>query len=205
MTTISALLLSAIILGAQDQKDSLSTAAQAPMKEFAPSDASPLVRLGWGDPMFETAVWYKSGTKSDYRYSGHVFGEFQYPLTGWLGVGFEADFSKVSWDGGMESRDYFTNLCLIPTVRFTYYRKGRVTMYGGLGYGLNINSGTEKDYKGRTTACAPVLNLTAYGISVGFGHWFGAFELGGLNCLIGKQEIYMVGSRLLSLSIGYSL
>jgi len=142
---------------------------------------------------------------SNYRYIGHFFGEFQYPLLRWLGVGFKADWSKVSWDSSQQDRRYFHNICMIPELRFTYYRSGRVEMYSGIGYGLNVNTGTETDWKGLTTACVPVLDLTAFGISVGVRNWFGSFDIGGLNSVVSKNEVYMLGSRLLSISIGYKL
>ena len=112
----------------------------------------------------------------------------------------QLDWEKVSWN----SNEFFTNFSIIPDVRFTYFRRPWLNMYSGLGYGLCINSGTDVDYLGRTTVCCPVLSLTAFGISVthpkGF---FGSFEIGGLNAIVSKNEIYMAGSRLLSISFGY--
>jgi len=163
-------------------------------------------RLGWGDPMFETAVFYDNNDAYSYGFTGHIFGEYQYNFNNWLGVGFECDFENVSWTKRDETKANFYNLGLMPTVRFTYFRKGIVTMYSGLGIGLNINGGSEQDYKGRYTVCAPLLNITAYAVSVNWlPNWFATFEFGGLNALNGKQEIFMVGSRLFSISIGYRL
>ena len=56
-------LLAASVLGAQEKQDTLNVGGQ--------NKARPELRLGWGDPMFESAVWYKSSEKTDYRYSGH--------------------------------------------------------------------------------------------------------------------------------------
>jgi len=166
----------------------------------------PIVRIGWGDMMFESAAWYANATNYNYRYLGHFFGEFQYPVLNWLGVGFKADWSKVSWDMADRKAHNFHNICLMPELRFTYFRRGRVEMYSGLGFGLNVNTGTELDWKGRTTACAPVLDLTLYGISVGCEHWFASFDIGGLNSFMSiKKELYMLGSRIFSISIGYRL
>jgi len=186
--------------------------------EFQPKSecakkVTPIVRIGWGDMMFEAASWYTNSTNFNYRYIGHFFGEFQYPLLDWLSVGFMADWSSVNWDtratwdGPVIDRNRcFTNISLVPEIRFTYFRKGRVEMYSGLGYGLNVNTGTELDWMNRKTACATVLDLTLYGISVGCDRWFASFDLGGLNSVVHmKREVYMLGSRIFSFSIGYRL
>ena len=63
-------------------------------------------------------------------------------------------------------------------------------------------TGTEVDYKGRTTACAGVLNLTLLGVSVGNEHVFGSVELGGTFSMANKQEIYLLDSRIFTASVG---
>lgn len=157
------------------------------------------VRVGWGDMMYESAVFYNSSARHDYRYSGHIFGEYQYHFNYWLSAGLQLDWEKVSWN----SNEFFTNSSILPDVRFTYFHRPWVNMYSGISLGLCVNSGTDVDYKGRTAVCSPCLGLTAFGISVGRRGWFGAFELGGLNAMLGKNEVYMAGSRLLSFSVGY--
>ena len=162
------------------------------------------VRIGWGDPLFETAVYYNNSTKTGYHYSGHIFAEYQRSILSWLGVGFETDFESVSWTMVKEGdKGNYFNLSFFPTVRFTYFRKGMVTMYSGLGLGVNINGGTETDYRGRKTICAPLVDITAYAISLNRGNFFGTFEIGALNAVNGKNEIFMAGSRLLAISLGY--
>lgn len=207
MTKLSVIPLIAVILLTATH----TATAQTPA---TPSYPKQEWRLGWGDMMYETGVYYNTPTDFKHSYSGHIFGEYQYNLNSWLGVGGEIDWEGVWWthrDGSFtaptaERKANYFNLSIMPTVRFTYYRKGIVTMYSGVGLGLNINGGTEIDYKGRQTVCAPVLNITAYGISLNWNpHWFGTFEIGGLNSLNGKQEIFMIGSRLFSISIGYRL
>lgn len=161
-------------------------------------------RIGWGDMLFETAVFYPSQQKTDYSYTGHIFAGYQYSLKSWLSIGAEFDYGKVTW---MENSSavHFDNFSVIPEIRFTYFRKGIVTMYSGLGVGILINTGNEVDYLGRNTAAAPELEITAYGISVAYKNLFGAFEIGGLTSLKGKNEIYMIGSRLFSVAIGFRL
>ena len=38
---------------------------------------------------------------------------------------------------------------------------------------------------------------------MGKDHWGGSLELGALNALMGKDRIYMLGSRLISVSVNY--
>lgn len=162
------------------------------------------VRIGWGDMFYESAVFHNTPSRNNYHHTGHFFAEYQRNLTKWLGVGFEADIEGVNWTNTKtKANDNFYNLCLFPTVRFTYFRKGIVTMYSGLGFGLNINGGSETDYLGRKTVCAPLINITAYAISLNWNNLFGTFEIGGLNAENGKNEVFMAGSRILSISFGY--
>ncbi|MGM9837507.1 MAG: hypothetical protein ACI30A_03335 [Paludibacteraceae bacterium] len=171
------------------------------------------VRIGWGDMLFETAVWHKNAATDRYRYTGHLFAEYQYHFFPWLSLGAQMDYEQVWWDvlkrGSQlldtpERNRCFYNVSLIPTVRFTYYHHHYVNLYSALGIGLTINGGTETDMLGRHTACAPVLSLTVLGLRVGEEHWFGAVEIGGLNALTGKDAIYMLGSRLFTASVGYN-
>lgn len=161
-------------------------------------------RLGWGDPMFEKTVFYESPTRTEYHYTGHFFLNYNYSFNRWLSAGFNVDFENVSWKED-SLKKHFSNYTLMPNIRFTYFRKGLVTMYSGLGIGMTINTGTEASYTGQKTLCSPAFGLTAYGISVGNEHFFGAFDLGALVALKNTQQIFMFGSRLLSFSIGYRL
>lgn len=168
------------------------------------------IRLGWGDMLFETAMWNQTSTANNHRYTGHIFTEYQYHIKDWLSVGAQIDYEQVLWNTPTATPDnseqqYFFNLSLLPTVRFTYFFHEYVNLYSALSVGLNINSGTQTDYKGRQTAYAPAFALTLLGVSVGKDHWFGAIEIGALNALNDKQEIYMLGSRLFTISVGYRL
>ena len=122
------------------------------------------------------------------------------------------DYGGVYWDKverdaagkdlGEPNTAWFANISVMPVLRFTYYEKHLVRLYSALGYGVNINTGTELDYKGRKTACSGVLNLTLLGVSVGNEHVFGGVEVGGMFAMANKQEIYMVDSRIFTASIG---
>ena len=122
------------------------------------------------------------------------------------------DYSGVVWDkvnrnglGKEVSREKncnFHNIAIMATARFTYMHTKYVSLHSGLGVGLNINTGSEIDYRGRKTALAPALNLTILGMSVGNEKWFGAVEFGGLYSLMNIHEVYLAGSRMFTLSVG---
>ena len=177
------------------------------------------VRLGWGDMQYETAIYHADHYSGHYRYTGHIFATYQYRFLPWLSAGLDFDYEHVLWqkspDRGagciafsecpdeLKTKANFYNICLIPQVRFTYYWSEYVNLYSGLGCGLLINGGSELNFRGQKTACAPVVEITALGVQVGDDHWFGTAELGGLNALTALTDIYMLASRIFSVSIGY--
>ena len=182
------------------------------------------LRIGWGDQLFETLVWYDQPHSTlypesyigqyeeQYRYLQHWFVEYQYRIRYWFNVGGMIDYSGVVWDkvnrnglGEEVSREKncnFHNIAIMATARFTYMHSKYVSLHSGLGVGLNINTGSEIDYRGRKTALAPALNLTILGMSVGNEKWFGAVEFGGLYSLMNIHEVYLTGSRMFTLSVG---
>ena len=182
------------------------------------------LRIGWGDQLFETLAWYDQPHSTlypesyigqyeeRYRYAQHWFAEYQYRVRYWFNVGGMIDYSGVVWDkvnrnglGKEVSRDKncnFHNIAIMATARFTYMHTKYVSLHSGLGVGLNINTGSETDYRGRKTALAPALNLTVLGMSVGNEKWFGAVEFGGLYSLMNIHEVYLAGSRMFTLSVG---
>lgn len=182
------------------------------------------LRVGWGDQLFESLVWYnqsystqypesyKGPYEEQYRYLQHWFVEYQYRVSYWFNVGAMVDYSGVLWDnvkrngkGEELSRDKngnFHNITFLATTRFTYLHAKYVSLYSGLGAGLNVNTGSEIDYRGRKTAVAPALSLTVLGMSVGNEQWFGSVEFGGLYSLMNAYEVYMAGSRMFTVSIG---
>lgn len=161
-------------------------------------------RIGWGDMMYETAVYHNTNHRFDYKYTGHIFAEYMYRPSYWFAVGMGADFEEVLWtDASLGRGRNYWNLSLLPTLRFSWVHKPYVNLYSSLSPGLCINSGTETDIKGRKTALSPALGLTLMGIQIGNAHWFGTIEVGGLNALMSAQEIYMAGSRIFSVSLGY--
>lgn len=163
--------------------------------------------------LFETLAYHPgmapSGNRmSDFGYSGHFFAEYSYRLTDVVSVGFQADiegiyFTETPCDvyrkpvgDGVRISDNF--LSLIPTVQFTYFDKGLVELYSGLGVGLLLAMDSTP-----AVEPAPVLYLNLLAVSIGKDHWRGALELGGLNALLNANKIYMLGSRLVSVSVNY--
>lgn len=184
--------------------------------------------IGWGDQMYESVVWHKQPqvygllSESDvvnsneyYKYSQHWFLEARYNFNSWLSVGGMLDVSGVSWKNvayngkgvflRVNSNENFTNISLMPTVRFTYMHSKYVKLHSGLGAGLNVNFGTETDYRGRKTALAPAAYLNFVGVTGCYDRFFATLDLGALLSLNGGHEVYLVGSRLISVSVGIKL
>lgn len=183
------------------------------------------VRLGWGDQLFETLMWHKpTGVitsmpadwqriyPEDYHYDQHLWLEYQYRPNYWFSFGGMLDMSEVHWTNvtrnglGQEvSREpghYFYNVVIMPTVRFTYLHHEYVNLYSGLGIGLGINGGTEKDVQGRTDLLGAALNLTLIGMSVNYQQYFATVDFGGLYSLKNANCIFLASSRMINVSIG---
>lgn len=183
------------------------------------------LRAGWGDQMFESSVCRETKqpiglanpvtaytVKSKYRYSQHWFLEGKYNFNQWVSVGLMFDFSNVSWNDSVFSgsglriqdngRRYFTNYSVIPTVAVSYFHHQYVDLYSGFGAGLNVNTGNEKDYKGRTTALAPAVYLNLVGVKAKYSRYYAAFDIGLMASLLGMHEVYYLGTRMFSFSVG---
>lgn len=201
--------------------DTLSVAPKAP-QPFCRHD----VRIGWGDMIFETLVFhnspshqwanpsalppdYRTTDKSNHRFTGHLFAEYQYYFRHWLSFGAQVDFEGIFWDEtpydrfrnqvGPTTAVRNYNLIILPELRFTYFRSEYVRLHSGLGLGVNVAFDNM-----RGSAVVPAFNLNFLTVQVGKDHWYGAVELGMLNALNGKQ-VFMVASRLFSVSVGYTL
>ena len=194
------------------------------VRRHAYDDVPHTLRVGWGDQMFETMIWHNTGYQTwlpesyqdtyqeNYRYTQHCFVEYMYSVNYWYSFGMLVDYSGVIWDDVLRNgrgkelerlKDRsFHNIAIVPTVRFAYLLQDYVSLYSALGVGVNVNTGTELDYKGRQTVAAPVVNITLVGVRVGKGKWYGDVELGGMLSLNGRDELYMLGSRLFTASIG---
>ena len=172
------------------------------------------LRLGWGDMLFETMAFHagyaQNGTRtSDFGYTGHCFAEYRYSFTKVVSVGIQADMEGIFWKetpcdamrtpvgDPVSSRNY--NATLLPNVRFTFLDTPWVDLYAGLGIGALFAFDNRKQFE-----TAPAVNLNLLGVQVGKGPWSGSLELGALTALKNDNKVYMVGSRLVSVSINYS-
>jgi len=183
------------------------------------------IRIGWGDQLFESLVWhnptiivttmpltYRQTNKENYRYSQHIWLEYQWRFFHWLSVGAMFDGSGVVWDqvtrngaGGEIERlkgQHFYNLVLMPTVRFTYYHHPNVNLYSSIGLGLDINGGTEKNIAGKTTDFGIVTHGTVFGVSANYERWFMTVDFGGTIAMRNTSTIFMALSRIINVSIG---
>ncbi len=210
-------------------RDEISNMRDELRKEiYATVDSLPHeLRIGWGDQIFESIVWrsglyptvlpedYTIVNNENFRYIQHYYVEYQYNMNYWYSIGGMIDYSGVLWDEvtrngqGKELKrnknQMFNNIVIMPVIRFSYVRTEYVALYSSLGLGLNINTGTERDYKGRYTAVAPAINISLLGVTIGKGRCFGAFELGGMISLANTNEVYMLGSRFFTASVGVKL
>ena len=183
------------------------------------------VRVGWGDQMFESLVWhnptaiinnmpkeFQKTYREDYRHNQHIWLEYQWRMKEWFSVGEMMDISEVGWDevkrnglGKELSRDKnhnFYNLVFMPTIRFTYFFHPYVNLYSGLGFGMDINGGTEMNARGHKTDVGAAINLTVIGVSANYERWFMTFDFGGMYALRDANTIFMIASRMLNVGIG---
>ena len=183
------------------------------------------LRFGWGDQFFESLMWHQPTSiattmptdwqrtyRENFSYSQHIWVEYQYRFREWVSFGAMTDFSHVGWtpvtrngagtEIGRGDRESFYNLVFMPTVRFTYFFHEYVNIYSGLGFGLDINGGTEKDVKGRNTAVGAAVNVTVLGVSANYERWFMSLDVGGMTALQNMNVIYMALCRMINFSIG---
>ena len=183
------------------------------------------IRIGWGDQLFESLMWRKPASivttmpatyqrtyKERFSYNQHLWAEYQWRIKHWVSIGGMCDLSEVGWnnitrDGtGKElsrsSRQYFYNIVLMPTVRFTYYHHDFANIYSGLGVGMCINGGTETNGQGHKTDIGAAVNITLLGVSANYNRWFWAVDFGGLYALKNTNTIFMASSRIINVSIG---
>ncbi|MBQ1913154.1 MAG: hypothetical protein II171_06310 [Bacteroidales bacterium] len=171
------------------------------------------VRVGWGDMLFETMAFYPglSATgmeKYDFGYTGHVFAEYRYLLNQTIRLGIQSDVEGIFWKEALRDanrkptgdvtpvRSY--NVSLVPTFQFRILDTEWVDLWTGLGAGVLIAFDNA-----RQVELAPEVNFTLLGVEVGKGPWTGTLELGGMNALRNANQVYLLGSRLLSVSVNY--
>ncbi len=149
--------------------------------------------------------------RQHYRYTGHIYAEYMYRVNWWFGVGGQVDFGATMFDYNSYQLDaqgkqflassdprFFYDLCIMPSVRFTYYHHEWVNLYSGVQLGVGIHG----DYRGRSEL-GGALGITALGLSVGRDHWFGTAEIGGLSNLQSLTAIYLLWTKWFNVSVGY--
>lgn len=182
------------------------------------------LRIGVGDMLFETLIWH-NGQHPNYsgaepgtyqerqrcRWTPHLMVGYTYRVNRWLGVGLQADFQHTAWEDRYynntnvlvdKQQQYFYNLSILPTVRFTYLHAKHVSLYSSISIGLNINGGSETNVRGQNTVCAVGIDAAVLGMNIGKERWFGFVEVGGLSSLRGQNEIFLLMSRIVTAGVG---
>lgn len=140
---------------------------------------------------------------------GHVFLGYRYDVNSWLSAGAEADWLYI-WGSnsyrngyGVFLGDYPYSLhqfTIMPTVRFTYYRRPMIDLYSGLGLGYTFYDRGLCDVHGFT------FSPTLFGVNVGNEHWFAELELGSMATVatswVGRTGL-LFSSRIVSAAVGY--
>lgn len=153
---------------------------------------------------------------------GHFFLGYRFQLTPLVGLGIEADVSastdRFCLVNGYRSivdehaKNQLIHLSLMPTVRFSYYRRQMVELYSSFGVGYTFSKfisavPMEWGKGGDSDTQGIALSATLLGVNVGNEHWFAEAELGGLCTypLFWHEATYgtIYESRLLSISVGY--
>ena len=152
------------------------------------------VRVGWGDMLFETVAFPGAASeKGGKGFTGHLFAGYQYSLTPNFSVGGQLDFEGI-FLADMKNYD----LIVMPTIRFIYLDTEWVELHSGIGIGMLFAF----DNKGGKEL-SPAVDLNFFGIQVGNGPLRMGLDLGMLNALSSGKKVYMLGSRLVSLSFNY--
>lgn len=183
------------------------------------------LRIGWGDQMFESLIWhnpthivttmpqtYQQTYHEDYRYTQHIWLEYQNRYNRWFSYGGMVDASAVLWTDVVRNgcgeevlRDpghNFYNIIIMPTIRFTYWNHPYVNLYSELGFGLDINGGTERNFIGQLTDVGAAINIILIGVSANYERWFWTVDLGGLYSLRDVDTIFLASSKIISVGLG---
>ena len=182
------------------------------------------VSIGWGDMLFETMAFHESPShgyapellpadfitseRHKMGYTGHLFASYLYRLNKVVSLGGQLDFEGIFWteanydryhnQQGEATRCRNYNLSMLPTARFTFLDKEWVRLHAGVGTGLLLafdNAGVLE--------AAPVLDLNLISVEVGKGQWSGTVGFGLMAALANANKVYMLGSRLVSVSLNY--
>lgn len=167
------------------------------------------VRIGVGESVVDGALIASHDVyvmKNTYV-APNLFAEYQYRVNDWCGVGVQVN---GAWRGSYLCRRgdktmswmHITigTLAIMPTVRFTYLHREWVNLYSALSFGYYIGFGNCN--RDRSVGCGAAGSVCLLGISVGRNHFFASGEIGAL-CGVADNGVEQLGSRLLSISLGY--
>jgi hypothetical protein len=143
------------------------------------------------------------------KQSGHLFLGYRYDVNSWFSAGAEVDWFYL-WSNSVHRNGYgeivgtydyhLHQLTIMPSIRFTYFRRPLVELYSGLGLGYTMYEGSYGVQHGFT------FSPTLFGVNVGNEHWFAEMELGGMATVttswFGNPGV-LFSSRLLSVAVGY--
>lgn len=183
------------------------------------------IRVGWGDQLFESLMWHNPTNiittmpvdwtqvyHESYRHDQHWWIEYQWRFKHWFSLGGMVDWSDVRWDDvtrngrgvevAREGGHWFYNLVIMPTIRFTYFHHPNVNLYSGLGFGMDINGGSEVDGWGRHTVVGWAAQVTVFGVSANYDRWFWTVDFGGMYAMRNANTIFMASSKIMNVGLG---
>ena len=139
---------------------------------------------------------------------GHLFLGYRYDVNSWFSAGAEVDWFYL-WSNSVHRNGYgefvgtydyhLHQLTIMPSIRFTYFRRPLVELYSGLGLGYTL-------YADPYVSHGFTFSPTLFGVNVGNEHWFAEMELGGMATVttswFGNPGV-LFSSRILSATVGY--
>lgn len=139
---------------------------------------------------------------------GHLFLGYRYDVNSWFSAGAEVDWFYL-WSNSVHKNGYgefvgtydyhLHQLTIMPSIRFTYFRRPLVELYSGLGLGYTL-------YADPYVSHGFTFSPTLFGVNVGNEHWFGEVELGGMATVttswFGNPGV-LFSSRIVSAAVGY--
>ena len=166
-----------------------------PLTAWAGNPPKHHLRLGWGDMLYESLVFPSaSKAKGGNGYSGHLFAGYQYNLTPVVSVGGQLDYEAIRCS---DMNNY--DLVLMPTIRFTYLDSDWAELHSGMGVGILAAFDNQGGFE-----MAPAMDLNFVGVQLGQGPLRMGLDLGCMISLMNTHKIYLMGARLLSVSLNYS-
>lgn len=162
------------------------------------------LRLGIDDPFIN--MIFDDGIQGfNYIHTGRLFLDYQYRFNKWLSVG-----ANLGWCGAFSSRYYLRNgniekhfmqFSLMPKVKCTYFHSKWVELYAAGAIGALCETSSEgsnnKVYWYGTT------QVTLFGLAVGNGQWFGAFEIAPAIYFNGTEGMAPTPMSLFNISVSY--